>query len=208
MLPAERPSPSASGSLDKRPLAHLLVYALERRLTGTMEIVSPEGTGCFYLVDGQPQKVSTSAAAGPASGPGAALTRMDDLFEMPSESTFAYYDGFDALPDEASHPMEALALVWRGIKRAPPWEHVHVALTRIGNAALRLSAPPDDVLTQFAFDGTERQLVELLVSSPQTMHDLVNAEILAPGRAQLLAYCLVITKKAEVTPVAPPAPAP
>jgi tetratricopeptide (TPR) repeat protein len=210
MLPPERPLPSASGSLDKRPLAHLLVYALERKLTGTMELVSPEESACFYVVEGQPQKVWTSKARGPTSGdggPDAALTRMEALFDMPSESTFAYYDGFDAVPDEPSHAMPPFALVWRGIKRAPPWEHVHAALTRIGNAPLRLSAPAGDVLSQFAFDANERQLVVQLVSTPSTMHDLVNAGILAPGRVQLLVYCLLITKKAEVSAVSlTPAP--
>jgi tetratricopeptide (TPR) repeat protein len=208
MLPPERPLASATGTLDKRPLAHLLVYALERGLTGTMEIVAPKGGdasltgGSFVLVEGHPQKVRASNQTDPAADPAAALARMDALFELPTESTFAYYDAFDALPGEPSYPMEALTLVWRGIKRSPSWEHVHALLTRIGGAALSLSAPAaEEVLTRFALDETERRFVERLVAIPSPMHDLVNAEILPAGRAQLLAYCLVITKKAEVTAV-------
>ena len=39
----ERPAPSAIGTLATRPLVHLLVYARNRRLTGSLEVHAPDG---------------------------------------------------------------------------------------------------------------------------------------------------------------------
>jgi len=39
----ERPAPSVMGTLAQRPLAHLIVYARNRRLSGTLELHAPDG---------------------------------------------------------------------------------------------------------------------------------------------------------------------
>lgn len=41
---SRRPAPSATGKLASTPLAHALVYARNRRLTGNLEVRSPEGS--------------------------------------------------------------------------------------------------------------------------------------------------------------------
>lgn len=41
----ERPAASATGSLETRPLVHLLVYARNHRLTGQLELHAPDGRG-------------------------------------------------------------------------------------------------------------------------------------------------------------------
>src|SRR2546423_386307 len=64
--PSARPAPAAQGTLDKRPLVHLLVYALERRLTGTMEFHAPEGVATLVFEDGCPAK--GRVASEPAHG--------------------------------------------------------------------------------------------------------------------------------------------
>lgn len=60
-LPPNRPASSASGTLEKTPLVHLVLYALQNGLTGTMELSAPDGrrAGVFFL-SGQPTKVYTS----------------------------------------------------------------------------------------------------------------------------------------------------
>ena len=62
--PAQLPEPAATGSLGKKPLAHLLIYALDRRLTGTFELVSDgaEGPTSAHIVvtEGQILRVGTS----------------------------------------------------------------------------------------------------------------------------------------------------
>ncbi len=59
--------PRASGTLAVRPLAHLLVYLLERRLTGTLVLQAPsevEGVegdkSAVYFREGRPCRIKTS----------------------------------------------------------------------------------------------------------------------------------------------------
>lgn len=51
------PAPTAEGLLAKTPLAHLFIYVMERRMTGSLELRRPDGvTGTLIFVEGIPQK--------------------------------------------------------------------------------------------------------------------------------------------------------
>jgi tetratricopeptide (TPR) repeat protein len=56
-----RPTPTASGTLAKTPLLHLLLYAVEKKLTGTLELFAPDKRSALVLfAAGEPSKVRTS----------------------------------------------------------------------------------------------------------------------------------------------------
>jgi curved DNA-binding protein CbpA len=59
--PPNRPASSANGTLEKTPLVHLVLYALQNGLTGTMELSAPDGrrAGVLFL-SGQPTKAYTT----------------------------------------------------------------------------------------------------------------------------------------------------
>jgi curved DNA-binding protein CbpA len=60
-VPGDLPPPTAEGTFAKTPLVQVLVYVLERSLTGTIEIVHPEGPWAALLViEGLPSKARTS----------------------------------------------------------------------------------------------------------------------------------------------------
>jgi tetratricopeptide (TPR) repeat protein len=60
-VPADLPPPTAEGTFAKTPLVQVLVYVLERSLTGTIEVVHPDGPWAQILVlDGHPSKGRTS----------------------------------------------------------------------------------------------------------------------------------------------------
>lgn len=60
-VPADLPPPTAEGTFSKTPLVQVLVYLFERGLTGTIEIIHPEGPWASLLVlEGQPSKGRTS----------------------------------------------------------------------------------------------------------------------------------------------------
>jgi tetratricopeptide (TPR) repeat protein len=72
--PANRPAPTASGSFAKTPLVHLLVYALEHKLDGTIEVTTPAPKGAvpseadgrkaqIVFRAGQPAKVRADEAS-------------------------------------------------------------------------------------------------------------------------------------------------
>jgi tetratricopeptide (TPR) repeat protein len=54
-------APTAQGSFAKTPFPHLLVYALERALTGTFELhVGPQSAATMLVIQGVPAKLRTS----------------------------------------------------------------------------------------------------------------------------------------------------
>ena len=60
---SDLPQASATGTFVKTPLAHLLVYAYERELTGTFELTGPNGEAATVLfLEGQPTKARTTEA--------------------------------------------------------------------------------------------------------------------------------------------------
>jgi curved DNA-binding protein CbpA len=60
-LANQPPSPTASGTLAKTPLLHLLVYARDNKLAGTIDVVSPDYRAASVLfVAGEPAKAHLS----------------------------------------------------------------------------------------------------------------------------------------------------
>ena len=59
--PQHRPAAAASGTLAKTPFVHLLIYALDKRLGGTIEVIAPDKrTAAVLFVGGEPAKVRAS----------------------------------------------------------------------------------------------------------------------------------------------------
>jgi tetratricopeptide (TPR) repeat protein len=60
-LTTNRPAPTASGTLAKTPLLHLLLYAMDKKLSGTIELFAPDKRSAVLLfAEGEPTKVRTS----------------------------------------------------------------------------------------------------------------------------------------------------
>ena len=79
-----RPKPAAQGTLEKTPAIHLVVYALERKLNGTLELTTPDNEIVTLLfIDGSPSKIATTE-------PVAYLGRV--LVEIGALSTDAHED--------------------------------------------------------------------------------------------------------------------
>jgi curved DNA-binding protein CbpA len=65
-IEASLPAPTAEGLFSKTPLAHLLIYMLDQRLTGTTMFHAPDGlTHAIYFHDGGPAKVRTGTTVAP-----------------------------------------------------------------------------------------------------------------------------------------------
>jgi curved DNA-binding protein CbpA len=245
--PSELPDPSAEGTLAKTPFPHLLVYAHDRQLTGTIVLSGAGGAelATILFIEGQPMKARTAEpvaylgrvllelgyisesalnfslrklaeqkklhgqillAAGSlkqdqlVDGLRVQLVRkLQSLVHAPPDTVFRYYDGFDALHafgGDDSVPIDAHPIIWAAIREAPPWEHVHSALTRIGTAGLRVGDGAN--LGRFGFDRDEQTVVDLLRARGWRMHELSGIGKLSPRLTQLLVYCLLITKQVEL----------
>lgn len=121
--------------------------------------------------------------------------KLDALFELPPETTFEYFADYDALSDyggsEDVHA-DPYAVVWRGVCRQPPWDHVQQTLAHLGTARIRVAKTA--ALERFDL-GDEMKLVEVLRAQPMTIYDLLATELVAPKKAQLLMYTFAITKQ-------------
>jgi hypothetical protein len=244
--PVDTPPPTAQGTLAKTPFPHLLVYTLERRLTGSIELRSANASAALILVhEGLPCKVRL---ADPVAYLGVVLHEMglitdeqlneslarmaaerrlhgqillemgaitqdglleglrmqvvkklEHLFSLPPDTVFNYYDGFDGLAGYGGEELagvDSLPLVWAAIRQEPSWEHVHQALSRVDRAAMRLATTAQ--IERFKFTKQETTAAEMMRSRPVRLHELTSSKALSPSAAQLLVYCLMITKQIEL----------
>ncbi len=249
-IPTNRPAPAASGTLAKTPLLHLLIYAFEKKLDGTIEVVAPQGKKAVLLfIAGEPAKVQTDE---PTSYLGQVLTDLGYLTDeertrtleelagapasarrlhgellltrgvidapqldqglreqlmrklryvasMPSETTYAYYHGFDALPGwggDKPRGVDPLPLLWGLLREATPRSHVDAALARVDGSSLRLAKAAD--IVRLGLGAAEQAAVELLRLRRMNISEFPRMSGLGEPEARLLAYLLLVTKQVDV----------
>jgi curved DNA-binding protein CbpA len=249
-LPSNRPPPAASGTLAKTPFLHLLIYAFEKKLGGTIEVIAPDGrVASLLFVGGEPAKARTSEPVsylgqvlvelGYMTGDVLARTlaeledmrvampilhgeflvrkgiidavrlqaalweqinrRLRYVAAMPAESTYAYYDGFDALHGwggEAMRGIDPLPMFWGLLRESAPRSHVDAALARVTGNSIRISKSANVV--RLALGAEERAAVELLRVRPLSVAEFPRIAGLGEPEARLLIYLLLVTKQVDV----------
>ncbi len=252
---ARLPEPIASGTLAKRPLSHLLVYADARRLTGSFLLDhapahDPDATESttrqsvyVYVHEGELARVATTVPvvylghvlyeAGVLTGAelsaslaevavtkalhGQALLRrrivsatdlasalrsqrqrkLAHAFSIPPEAKFSFYPGVDLVGERPCDvpPESSLPHVWRGINAHPSWDHVSATLNTVAGRPLRVVGSVDAL----GLGEREREAALALTQTPGTVRMLAARAGVDTKVAELLAYFLVITRRAEIT---------
>lgn len=242
-MQAPLPASTASGSFVKTPFPHLLVYALERRLSGTFELSRGAlNVATFLVIGGCPAKVRLSEHAyflgqllvelgmlqpdqllashermqGQPALQGQTLLAMgvidqasleaglraqverklEFLFGLPTETTFAYYDNVDLLQAYGGPPtpIDPFPVLWRGVREAPAWEHVDATLRRVGSTMVR--AAQGSQLQRFGFTPEEAEVAQLLQTRPLRILDVTT--MLGASVGQVFLYFLMIMKQVEL----------
>jgi tetratricopeptide (TPR) repeat protein len=86
-LASTRPAPTASGTLAKTPLVHLLLYAAQTKLSGTIELFAPDKrSAAIVFLAGEPAKVRTSE---PVAYLGRVLLELGHLTESQLDQSLA-----------------------------------------------------------------------------------------------------------------------
>jgi tetratricopeptide (TPR) repeat protein len=241
------PAPTAQGSFAKTPLPHLVVYALERGLSGTFELTfNGASAATMLVVQGFPAKLRTTDGVfylgdvmvelGMISPEhlAASLQRLQEsprlqgqllkemgvvdderieaavraqlkrklehLFTLPAETTYAYYDAIDLLQRYGGPPtpIDPLPVLWRGVKQAPSWEHVDATLRRVGGMAVRLTPAAHAQIGRLELTRPEMQAIDMIAQRPARVVDIANSKLVGPSIAQQLVYFLVITKQVDL----------
>src|SRR5678816_116630 len=188
----ERPAPLAQGTLEKRPLAHLLAYALEKRLTGSLvfgDVDAPRGS--IVLKEGEPRKASAAGVPEHAKSDAA----WNGLAQLPLETPFAYFERYDALPSADDAPVGALSAVVYIVQHRPPTEHMLQSLQRIGEGEVIVVS---ELRTGgLCLEGEKAAALERIAGEPFTLEAL-RAEPVFGADAEAVLYALVITKIAQL----------
>jgi tetratricopeptide (TPR) repeat protein len=200
-----RPEPAATGTLARTPLIHLLLYFLEKKLSGTLELASPDGrTAALLFEEGRPCGGLMGGAA--QSGGGGILEVMRHVAVLPVEATYAYYDAFDGLqgsaPDErrdSSGALDPLGMIWPLLQENPPRSHIDAALARIGGSSVRLVRGGE--VGRLGLAREHGSAVELLAVKPMGLSEFSAISGLGDGPSRLLIYLLLVTKQVEVATV-------
>jgi curved DNA-binding protein CbpA len=198
---SDAPEPIAQGSLAQTPFAHVLLYCMQNRLTGTL-VVWPEGSA----PDAKQDRIlftQGSPVAARLAQPAAALDRgLLPLFTR-RDAPYAFYDadvvtGATGVITGQVDPLALLAASLRGPSREDAIEHV---LARLVGVRLRLKPGAD--LRRFGFDSREQPFIDVLRAGPATLAELCGT---LPDQklAKRLSYLLTITKVVE--PYEEPAP--
>jgi curved DNA-binding protein CbpA len=211
---ANRPPPAATGTLGKTPLVHLLVYALGKKLSGTIEFASPDGGGgAVFFVEGQPARARTSARGlhGKPSEGEELRRKLRQVAALPATTEYAYYAGFDVFGGPGPKGVDPVSLLWGLLRDSPPWDHVDTGLARLGGSGVRLAAGAD--VGPLALAGAESRAILNLQGRSLTPAGLAAAGGLDEATTRLLVYLLLLTKKVDVlaadaAPVTPSSPAP
>ena len=174
---------------------HLLLLALDRNLTGTLAFVEDETVKIHvYFENGLPARVTRVGAA--------ADTFEEDLlslFDLPAETSFVFYNEFDARPNAKKTPTDPLPFLLDGIARNPPLAQLTPALSKLAAVSLQLQGDT----SRFNFGKKEQAALRVLESGVQVFDFLCTCD-LETSRAEALIYLLVIMKLASVAGTAKP----
>lgn len=193
----EVPKASAEGTLGRTPFAHLLLYVLTHKLTGTLAVWpdTNDTTGAredrILIRDGFP-------VAARLAQPASTLERgLLPLF-LRVDAPYAFYENMDlvgggeAVRTGRVDPFSLIAAHLRGPVRE---DVIDAVLSKMARVHLRVR--PDVELARFSFLPAERSFIDVLRAAPTTIEDIVETSGTPPKTARRLFYLLAITKSVE-----------
>lgn len=193
---------SARGTLAKTPLVHLLVYAADNALTGTLLLTVGADRSALYFRDGTPCKSQVPAnVVTPTFGhDDVAKQRLVDqvgyMMQLPEETAYAFYSKIDmlAIQSEAlSVACDPLPLIMMGVRKHLDYDTFDTVLPRIANTPLSLHerATP----ARLGLKPGEREVILLLRKQPMSLNDMLADESVDEDLAQRTVYALLITRQ-------------
>jgi len=200
------PEPIATGTLAQTPLAHLLVYLDQKRLSGTLAVWLDELPGAEPKKHDRILLLKGCPVAGRLIEPVATLREgLLKLFSR-SRAPYAFYETNLLGDDRISGRVDPMSLITESLRSTAHEEVVDQVLERFGGARLRLVPGTD--LKRYEFAADERALIELLQAEPADIESLVEGCGLHSPRARRVLYLLAISKAVMPFDAGAPAQAP
>ena len=191
------PKPTAQGTLGKTPFAHLLLYAHDRRLTGTLAIWPEQnasggrGQDRLFLQEGAVVAVRCLGAFP------SAFEAVVSLFSR-SDGPYGFYADQNLLgssEDIVRGTVDVYAALSRGILQHAREPVVETLLARVGQRPLRVrSGLP---IERFKLSTTQRAFVERLQKHRASLADLTREGLVPSAEARRLIYLLALVRGLE-----------
>ena len=129
-----------------------------------------------------------------------ALRQLAHVFGFGPDATFAFHEGADFLENYARGaelvPFDVMPAIWRGLRECPPVAHVQDMLVRVAPARMQLGR--NSTLERFLFPPDVTDATKLFAEPGTTVAALVASNLVPQRVAELLVYCLAITKQVEM----------
>lgn len=183
---------SAAGTLDATPLAHILVHARQRALSGVLRLERDGDVASGAIAE----SIEIELARGfvRAARSSAELTLplarvVVRAFGFPGAARFVFRPGSESARGDTGADLEPLALLWAGLRAYGSEASAQRVLGRLGAGPLALAG--DVALDRYGFSAEERRIADRFRAPSR------------PGATRievLVAYVLAITKALAPAP--------
>ncbi len=191
MQPASITAPTAQGKLSDTPLAHVLLFALQRRLSGLFKFYSSETkatvvVSCEIDCAKQPEVMSCEGGA-------AGLVRLQGLLGS-KDAYFEFFHGLNLTAlDSAPAKVDPVTWICQSSKQGFVREDIlHTVLKPWSNSAMTLVAQAN--IKRLGFESKELTIVNLLQERPYTLVELYGNPAFGREAVDRVVYLLAITK--------------
>jgi curved DNA-binding protein CbpA len=189
--------PTAQGTLGKTPFAHLLLYAHDRQLTGTLAIWPEQnaeggrGQDRLFLQEGAVVAVRT------LHGHGSVADAVVALFAR-TEGPYGFYADQNLLgssEDVLRGAIDTYTALSRGLRAHAREPVIDGVLLKIGPRALRVRKGLP--IERLELPAAQRALVEHLQSNKASLDELMRGKEVAPHDLRRLLYLLTLIRGIE-----------
>jgi hypothetical protein len=199
--------PSGTGDLNRTPFGHVLLYALERNMSGTLLVgEGPDHptvrshSAAVLLCRGSIASAALSSAPQRQSTDPAQAQLLDLLVPLCARTSgaFSFYVDVDLVGDGATrarlHPYRLLAAALRGPARE---DIIAAVIEGLGGNVVHLKT--GSALDELGLSGSERAFIERLRERPAMVSELCDRAALPAPAVRRLLYLLRITKCITLT---------
>ncbi len=182
------PEATARGDLAATPLVHVLVYALDHGLSGTLELVEADGARhLLHLVRGAPVRVRSNGQ--PA--------RLQDVVNLGAGARYAFYEDVDLAsgPDDTpdADPLAAVLVAVRA------WsDRARVGKTLERAASLPLTLHPESMLDLAGLTPEEHAVLDAIRARPGTLAEIIVRSGVGLDTAETLVFVALVTRQLVV----------
>lgn len=201
-----RGEPKAKGTLQKSPVVHLLVYAADNNLEGTLLLQNDSERSAIYFRDGRPCKTQTKHATMKLADLEAddvdkrlrqhMVDEVGYMMQLPEETKFSFFAARDLLsaqPVAVELRGDPLPLIMMGVRKYMDYDAFDQVLPKVANVPLVLHERASPA--RLGLKPNERPVLMLLRERELTLNDMLADEQVDEDAAQRVIYAMVITRQ-------------